>query len=678
MTYRLAFKGSLCAAAAVTVLAQATLAQGATPVSPLVPSLGASVPGGGVNAAALLLNPENPRASLVAGSGELGGVELYTLGGERTAAWPAGEVVAVDTRARVELGGKTIAVVAALDRKDNQIRLFDSAGTALQARPLAFGFAGEGLCLYQSARDQALYAMVLGADGQIDQWLLFPTEGGQLDGLLVRKMHLSSEAGHCAADDATGDLYVTEDAVGVWKFDADPEGEPTPSIVDVVRFGHITGEAGGAALINGGPGARFLIVANPTGGDFNLYDRDHDDRFVGAFRVDGVDAAAGLSASRAGLGEPFADGLLVVADDRKAGANYRYVAWPAIAKAMGVSVGSAQTGTPTNQLALVKPSVETQPVANDGDAADDPAIWVNPIDPAASLIIGTNKKLGLDVYDLDGRIIQTLPDGKMNNVDLRDGFRLGGKPVTLVTASDRTHKAIAIYVLDPASRSLRNVADGVQATGLGDPYGLCMHRSANGKTYVLINDTDGRMRQWELIARPGGKVTSKLVRDLKFDTQAEGCVADDELGALYVAEEDIGLWRLGADPRTGAAKTMIAAVAGNPALKDDLEGVGLYAKSGGRGYIVVSSQGNNTYALFRRDGNNAYVGSFAVSANAAKGIDGVSETDGLDVTAKAVGPAFRHGLMVAQDGRNVAPPERQNFKLVSWEAIASALNLPLD
>jgi 3-phytase len=378
------------------------------------------------------------------------------------------------------------------------------------------------------------------------------------------------------------------------------------------------------------------------------------------------------------LGEPFADGVLIVADDRKGGANYRYVAWSAIAKAMGVPLGAAQTGTPASQIALVKPSVETQPVANDGDAADDPAIWVNPIDPAASLIIGTNKKLGLDVYDLDGRIIQTLPDGKMNNVDLRDGFRLDGKPVTLVTASDRTHKSIAIYALDPTSRSLRNVADGVQATGLGDPYGLCMYRSASGKTYVLINDTDGRMRQWELIARPGGTVTSKLVRDLKFDTQAEGCVADDELGALYVAEEDVGLWKLGAEPKTGAAKTMIAAVADNPALKDDLEGVGLYAQSRGRGYIVVSSQGNNTYALFRRDGNNAYVGSFAVSANAAKGIDGVSETDGLDVTAKAMGPAFPHGLMVAQDGRNVAPPERQNFKLVSWEAIASALNLPLD
>ena len=33
------------------------------------------------------------------------------------------------------------------------------------------------------------------------------------------------------------------------------------------------------------------------------------------------------------------------------------------------------------------------------------------------------------------------------------------------------------------------------------------------------------------------------------------------------------------------------------------------------------------------------------------------------------------GLMVAQDGRNLAPPERQNFKYASWQDIAAALGL---
>ena len=121
--------------------------------------------------------------------------------------------------------------------------------------------------------------------------------------------------------------------------------------------------------------------------------------------------------------------------------------------------------------------------------------------------------------------------------------------------------------------------------------------------------------------------------------------------------------------------TEVASVAKNPALKDDLEGVGLYDLGSGRGYLVLSSQGNNSYAVFRREAGNAYVGSFAVSADAARGIDGSSETDGLDVTSRPLGPAFPHGLFVAQDGRNVAPQERQNFKLVPWERIADALKL---
>ena len=90
-------------------------------------------------------------------------------------------------------------------------------------------------------------------------------------------------------------------------------------------------------------------------------------------------------------------------------------------------------------------------------------------------------------------------------------------------------------------------------------------------------------------------------------------------GTLYVAEEDVGLWRGRAEP--DARRDAVASSTrskDNPALKDDLEGVGLYDLGGGRGYLVVSSQGNNSYAVYRREGDNAYLGSFSVIADAAK------------------------------------------------------------
>ena len=127
----------------------------------------------------------------------------------------------------------------------------------------------------------------------------------------------------------------------------------------------------------------------------------------------------------------------------------------------------------------------------------------------------------------------------------------------------------------------------------------------------------------------------------------------------------------------GNGKVAVDRVESNPAIKDDLEGMGLYDLGGGRGYIVVSSQGNDTYAVYRREGRQEYLGSFAVVADPVRGIDGISETDGLEVTSRNLGPGFEHGAMIAQDGRNVMPIENQNYKYVPWEAIARALKLEM-
>ena len=212
----------------------------------------------------------------------------------------------------------------------------------------------------------------------------------------------------------------------------------------------------------------------------------------------------------------------------------------------------------------------------------------------------------------------------------------------------------------------------------GDPYGQCMYRSAaTGKTYVFINDSNGEMRQWELIDAGNGRVRVQRVRDFAFSSQAEGCVADDETGLLFVNEEDTALWRMSAEPDGDAVMQAVDRVDANSAIKDDLEGIGLYDLGDGRGYLVVSSQGNNTYAVYRREGDQAYLGSFAVVADGRAGIDGVSETDGLDVSSANLGPGFEHGALIAQDGRNVLPGEFQNYKYVPWSRIAEALDLEM-
>ena len=314
---------------------------------------------------------------------------------------------------------------------------------------------------------------------------------------------------------------------------------------------------------------------------------------------------------------------------------------------------------------------ETDPVNTEGDAADDPAIWVNPADPAQSLIIGTAKKSGLYTYGLDGKMVQFLPEGRLNNVDIRSVRLEGGDKTVVVAASDRDTKSIALFKLDPATRQLSVLADR-QPSGFADPYGFCLYHSlATDTLYAFMTDKAKGGAQWR-IESAGGKVTAVKVRDLPLATQSEGCVADDLGATVYVAEETVGVWSFPAEPDQPATATPVAMVAANPKLVPDMEGLAIYRNETGASYLLLSSQGNNSYAVFDLGGSHAYKGSFAVGKGA---VDGTSETDGIEVTSDALGAEFPHGLFVAQDGENTDPAANQNFKLVPWDPIAKALDL---
>ncbi len=129
----------------------------------------------------------------------------------------------------------------------------------------------------------------------------------------------------------------------------------------------------------------------------------------------------------------------------------------------------------------------------------------------------------------------------------------------------------------------------------------------------------------------------------------------------------------------------VKALGGNH-LTDDVEGLTIYYGKDGTGYLLASSQGDNTFVAYTREGNNEYVGNFAVGSNGA--IDSVQESDGADVINVPLGPNFPFGLFVTQDGDNEPAKLVQdddelenvnsNFKLVPWENIANAFPTPLN
>jgi 3-phytase len=317
-----------------------------------------------------------------------------------------------------------------------------------------------------------------------------------------------------------------------------------------------------------------------------------------------------------------------------------------------------------NLLAVsIVPQAQTAAVSG---AADDIAIWIHPTDPSKSTIIGSIKTSAnsLHVYNLAGQELQSVAVPKVNNVDLRYNFSLGGQNVALVTGSNRSNNSIVVYAVDPNTGRLHDVAARTISTGM-IPYGLAMYASpVTGKLYTIITSETGQIQQWELFDNGAGKVDAKLVRSLNIGSRSEGLVADDVTGSFYVSEETVGIWRYSAEPDGGTTRTLVDSTGTTGHLKADVEGLTIYYAPDGAGYLLASSQGSNDFAVFRRDGNNAYVGRFNLIAGG--GIDAVTITDGIDVTNFPLGSQYPHGLFVAQDNDT-------NFKLVGWDAIASAL-----
>lgn len=639
--------------------------------------------------AVLWLHPDDPARSLVVGASGNLGLTLTTLDGQSRPGFPGFVADAIALSYGFEGGAgqapSSQPLIVVHDRGAAALRAFAIDPQTQQLRqltdePLLLQTELTGLCLYRSPATGKTYAFAATDPGQVQQWELSPAAGANgraVRGRLVRNIAVGSGAGYCVADDARQKLYVADESIGIWRLGAEPEADlASRELLDLTApRGQLGEEVKGLALRHGAAATQLLAV-DEEAATVHVYELPKG-KPAGQFKLADLKDAKFESLWAGFAPAPYDAGVVLAADEGGA-AGWRVLRWEGIAAALKLPTDAPRDprATAAATFHTVEPSVETEPVEDFGDAADDPAIWVHPTDPAKSLVIGSQKKRGIEVYDLAGKRLQVLPVGRTNNVDLRQGVLLGGKRRDIVAGSNRDERTLTLYEVDAATRRLADVAAAPIPTGMRDPYGLCMYHSAkSGKLYVFINNPDaGEFRQWE-IESSGAKLGARLVREFTVGTQAEGCAADDETGALYIAEEDVGLWRYSAEPDGGATRRQIDSTTGTGRLKADVEGVGIFRGAKGAGYLVVSNQGADNYAVYRREGDNAFVGFFSVVANDELGIDGASETDGLDVTSTPLGGAFPRGLLVVQDGRNITPVERQNFKLVPWERVAAALGL---
>jgi len=165
------------------------------------------------------------------------------------------------------------------------------------------------------------------------------------------------------------------------------------------------------------------------------------------------------------------------------------------------------------------------------DAADDPEIWADPSDPSRGAIFGTDKQSGLYVYDLTGAQTQFLGGGRLNNVDLRDGFTVGGKAQVLVGASNRDRKGISFFLLDPAILKATMTTCQEQYLSV-----MVLRGSDNSRYYQLKTDLANDMTKGTDNYPKTLVDTMRLITDYKVPPRLQRVQPGGETGVAFVQD----------------------------------------------------------------------------------------------------------------------------------------------
>ncbi|MGJ8690335.1 MAG: phytase [Gammaproteobacteria bacterium] len=579
--------------------------------------------------------------------GERSGIQVHGEGQQLLAQWQR-PTEFLDSRS-LTIKGKTKTFFASFDNRLNQVLLYsydDQAEEITQdyvSAPIPFPV--EGLCLHKDA-DSRLHLFLLSERFEAHQYLLQNTPDALWQMHDIRTLPIGPETEFCAVDDQSNTLFVSEAEQTLWAFSTLPEAEIKRTLVELAApYGTLGNGPLGLSAVNG-----RLYAVSSDGPTIHTIDINIDDYTaaeplrLNTYDIDSVETISTIMHQGQTLHSLY--------DENK----QRFTV---------LEQTSTSNTQSAERLPEVKAFIETDPMPQFGDAADDPALWIHPNDSSLSLVIGTNKRQGLFAYNLQGNEVQRLDVGRVNNVDIRYGMNIDGRTMDIAVASNRDLNALSVFSIDRQTHALNLVA--TIPTPLQDIYGLCMYQDVTGQMFTFVNDADGSYLHYALHSAQG-TVTGELLRQFKVDSQPEGCVANDHSGELFIGEEDVGIWTLSADARASTTLTSVAKV--GEELHDDVEGLALYLLED-KAILIASSQGNDSYVLIEANPPYKTLGAFRIGMNIESHIDGASETDGLEVSSANLGGAFHNGILIVQDGRNVFPQQPQNFKLVPWQDIES-------
>jgi 3-phytase len=340
--------------------------------------------------------------------------------------------------------------------------------------------------------------------------------------------------------------------------------------------------------------------------------------------------------------------------------------------------------SPLSKALEIEAEYGTVQLSND---PDDPAIWVHPVDPSRSLILGTMKVAApagaIVVFGMDGQIRQTVSGiDRPNNIDVEYGLQVGGRRIDVAIATERLARQLRVFRIDTADGRLADlggipILEG-QAGEAGAPMGIGLYRRPrDGAVFAIVapkeGPREGYLWQYRLNDAGGGRLGATFVRrfgnfsatTVREENEIEAVVVDDALGYVYYADEADGIHKWHADPDHPDAGRELAHFA-RSGFRGDREGIAIYALPDGTGYIVGTDQldEESEYHVYPREGAPGNPHDHSREIAVLRG--GADATDGIEISSSALGPGLPSGVLVAM---NSAP---RNFLVFRWQDVAPA------
>lgn len=287
---------------------------------------------------ALWYNADKPSESLIIATNKKGGLLAYDMHGKEVQYIQGNEVNNVDIRQNVKGDdGRLYDVVAASNRELNSIALYTIAPGETADKPISIlEVVGQsrhvkapelasgvdkiyGLCMSQSPEGVA-YVFINSKKGEIEQWKI-SINNAKATGTLVRTLQVDSQPEGCVVDDKTQTLYVGEEDVAIWAFDANEKGSTTARLFAEVDGDHLVDDIEGLTLYQ--TETQNLLLASSQGNNtYAVFDLDKKGAFVTNFAIigddsKGIDGASdtdGIHATALNLGEAYPEGAFIAQD----------------------------------------------------------------------------------------------------------------------------------------------------------------------------------------------------------------------------------------------------------------------------------------------------------------------------------------------------------------------------